>query len=55
MDVREHIGINILMARNSTERLGGDYDLEPKRSAVSCILLTRSQTTFQASTSVLLC
>ena len=34
------------MARNSTERLGGDYDLEPRGSAVSCTSLTRSQPTF---------
>ena len=34
------------MVRNSTERLGGDYDLEPRGSAVSCTLLTRSQPAF---------
>ena len=34
------------MARNSTERLAGDYDLEPRGSAVSCTWPTRSQPAF---------
>ena len=34
------------MARSSTERLGGDYNLEPRGSAVSCTSLTRSQPAF---------
>ena len=42
------------MVRNSTERLDGDYDLEPRGSAVSCTLLRRSQATFQPSASVVL-
>ena len=35
------------MARNSTQRLGGDYDLELRGSVVCCTLSTRSQPTFQ--------
>ena len=34
------------MVRNSTERLGGDCDLEPRGSAVSCTLSKWSQPTF---------
>ena len=34
------------MTRNSTERLGGDCDLEPGGYAVCCTLSTRSQPTF---------
>ena len=55
LDVRERHELRSLMARNSTEPLGGDYDLESSRSAVSCTSLTWSQSTFQASTSVVLC
>ena len=33
--VREHHGARSLMARNFTEQLGGNYDLEPRGSAVS--------------------
>ena len=43
------------MARNSTEELGGDYDLQPRGSTVSCASLTQNQLPFQASTSVVLC
>ena len=52
-DVRKRHGASSLMGRNSTN--GDDYDLEPRGSAVSCTPLTRSQPTFQASTSVVLC
>ena len=34
------------MVKNYAERLGGDYDLEQRGSAVSCTSLTRSQPTF---------
>ena len=34
------------MARNFTERLGDDYDLEVRGSTISCASLTRSQPTF---------
>ena len=50
-DVKERHGARSLMPRNSTERLGGDYDLGLRGSAVSCTSLTRSEATFQASTS----
>ena len=35
--------------------LGGEYDLEPRESTVSCKSLTRSHLNFQASTNVVLC
>ena len=35
-DVKERHGSRSLMARNSTERLGGEYDLESRGSAFSC-------------------
>ena len=35
--------------------LGGECDLEPRRSVVSCTSSTRSLSTFQPSTSVVLC
>ena len=41
-----------LMARTSTERLGGEYDLEPRGSAL--FLYTESTQPFRASTNVVL-
>ena len=42
-----------LMVRNSTERLGGEYDLKPK--GFDFFLYAESTQPFQASTSVVLC
>ena len=52
--VKERHGERSLMARNSIERLGGEYDLESRASAFSCTPGQESTQLSQASTNVVL-